>query len=273
MNARFYVSNTNRWLSPDTNIPDPTNPQSFNRYSYVRNNPIGYKDPTGHDRCGAAGEVCKDEVPIVPIEAEWPFNEDNPYSSLIDTEFEGADGDLLQAVMLVLWSDPTGELLDNALLVLSDIRGLELEEVQRQYIRYYQLKTQANAIGNHNEKGLIGGSTDLDWWGSTEQLRFGKIVGDAFGIDPVFGSLLSPTGGRVGPGDSKILHWGNRNDEAMNYHGQVHDAGGYLFNYHNSLPGYTYLDTDASDSQRGNALDGQIQGYFMWRDLLVDEGG
>ncbi|MFZ1398424.1 MAG: RHS repeat-associated core domain-containing protein, partial [Candidatus Promineifilaceae bacterium] len=48
MNARYYVPNTNRMLTPDTIVPDPANPQSFNRYSYVYNNPINYADPDGH---------------------------------------------------------------------------------------------------------------------------------------------------------------------------------------------------------------------------------
>ncbi|MEZ4589987.1 MAG: RHS repeat-associated core domain-containing protein [Chloroflexota bacterium] len=48
MNARCFRSNTNRWLSPDTIVPDPTNPQSFNRYSYVYNNPLIFIDPSGH---------------------------------------------------------------------------------------------------------------------------------------------------------------------------------------------------------------------------------
>jgi hypothetical protein len=29
-------------------VPDPQNPQSFNRYSYVYNNALNYTDPTGH---------------------------------------------------------------------------------------------------------------------------------------------------------------------------------------------------------------------------------
>ncbi len=49
MNARYYRPNTNRWLSPDTIVPNPANPQSLNRYSYSYNNPVNYIDPDGHD--------------------------------------------------------------------------------------------------------------------------------------------------------------------------------------------------------------------------------
>ena len=48
MNARYYVPNIGRFASADTIVPDPANPQSFNRYSYVNNNPLRYIDPTGH---------------------------------------------------------------------------------------------------------------------------------------------------------------------------------------------------------------------------------
>jgi hypothetical protein len=39
----------NRFVQPDTIIPDLSNPQSWNRYSYVTNRPIILNDPTGHD--------------------------------------------------------------------------------------------------------------------------------------------------------------------------------------------------------------------------------
>jgi RHS repeat-associated protein len=45
---RFYDNYLNRWLSPDTIVPDPSNPQSLNRYSYSLNNPVKYNDPSGH---------------------------------------------------------------------------------------------------------------------------------------------------------------------------------------------------------------------------------
>lgn len=37
-----------KFIQPDSVIPDLTNPQAFNRYSYAYNNPIRYSDPTGH---------------------------------------------------------------------------------------------------------------------------------------------------------------------------------------------------------------------------------
>lgn len=50
--ARYYSSNFGRFTSPDPSglaYADPTNPQSFNLYSYVRNNPLIYTDPSGLD--------------------------------------------------------------------------------------------------------------------------------------------------------------------------------------------------------------------------------
>ena len=44
-NSRSYL---NRWIQPDTIIPNPYSSQGWNRYSYVQNNPIRYNDPSGH---------------------------------------------------------------------------------------------------------------------------------------------------------------------------------------------------------------------------------
>jgi RHS repeat-associated protein len=48
--ARYYASSIGRFMSPDPSglsYADPTNPQSLNLYSYVRNNPLTNTDPTG----------------------------------------------------------------------------------------------------------------------------------------------------------------------------------------------------------------------------------
>jgi RHS repeat-associated protein len=49
MGARWYDPYIGQWIEPDSIVPDPTNPQSLNRYSYTLNNPLRYNDPTGHD--------------------------------------------------------------------------------------------------------------------------------------------------------------------------------------------------------------------------------
>ena len=46
--ARNYDPAIGRFVQPDTIVPNPANPQSWNRYSYVMNNPIMYSDPSGH---------------------------------------------------------------------------------------------------------------------------------------------------------------------------------------------------------------------------------
>lgn len=66
MNGRVQDTVLGRFLSPDPHITDPTNSQSYNRYSYVNNNPLTYVDPTGFD---AAGDGWQDNNP-----ASWdPF--------------------------------------------------------------------------------------------------------------------------------------------------------------------------------------------------------
>jgi len=50
--ARWYEPTLGRFVQPDTLVPEPENPQDLNRYTYVRNNPLKYTDPTGYcPRC------------------------------------------------------------------------------------------------------------------------------------------------------------------------------------------------------------------------------
>jgi len=48
-NARWYDPTLRRFVQADTIVPEPGNPQSLNRYSYVLNNPLVYIDPSGRD--------------------------------------------------------------------------------------------------------------------------------------------------------------------------------------------------------------------------------
>ncbi len=48
MHFRFYASSMGRFLKPDNIIPDITNPQNWNAYTYVKGNPVNFNDPSGH---------------------------------------------------------------------------------------------------------------------------------------------------------------------------------------------------------------------------------
>ncbi len=49
MHFRYYNSTMGRFMRPDNILGSLTNPQSFNRYSYVKGNPVNFNDPTGHE--------------------------------------------------------------------------------------------------------------------------------------------------------------------------------------------------------------------------------
>ncbi|MRR30757.1 RHS repeat-associated core domain-containing protein, partial [bacterium] len=61
--ARWYDAYLNHWTQPDTIVPDPYNPQDWNRYSYGLNNPVKYNDPTGHTVSCDYGDECKHLAP------------------------------------------------------------------------------------------------------------------------------------------------------------------------------------------------------------------
>jgi hypothetical protein len=60
--ARWYDPALGRFVSPDTLVSDPSNPQSLNRYAYVLANPLKYSDPTGHIGQGREAEVALSRI-------------------------------------------------------------------------------------------------------------------------------------------------------------------------------------------------------------------
>jgi RHS repeat-associated protein len=73
MDARYYEPSLGRFISSDSVVPDLLNPQSLNRYSYVYNNPISYKDPTGYQAKGSD-----------PNEwAPWPYDQKAQFETIV----------------------------------------------------------------------------------------------------------------------------------------------------------------------------------------------
>lgn len=65
-NARFFSPLLGRFVSADTMIPKPDDPQMFNRYSYVINNPLRHTDPSGH-RCKDGDENADGKCSYYPL--------------------------------------------------------------------------------------------------------------------------------------------------------------------------------------------------------------
>jgi RHS repeat-associated protein len=79
-NARYYDPVVGTFLSPDTLIPDPTIVWDYNRFGYVRGNPLKYNDPSGH----ATGPAIHDSNggPSVPLSNELFLKIQDDYYAL-----------------------------------------------------------------------------------------------------------------------------------------------------------------------------------------------
>ena len=182
---------------------------------------------------------------------------DDYMTGLIGLEIPGAGGELGDAMDGLLEAE-SPEDAETFLLIIADLRGRPVEEMRSEFGKFQELAAERDAAGGVG--GLGGGHPSF--MGSNTQMRYGQVVGDAFGIDPVFGAMLNPTGGLVGPGNFAIAG----DDTAVGYHGVVHDAAGYLHTFHDAGPGYDYMGLEGRDTS--SPLSGQREGIAHWRGLL-----
>jgi len=114
------------------------------------------------------------------------------------------------------------------------------------------------------------------YWATRQQMLFGKVIADWLPehletktrpMDPIFGVLLNPTGGRVGPGDTGWMHDAFFDELGpFAYHSAVHDGFGYLKTNHNSGPGYAYLNEGIFGDW--SPFGGQYFGLKFWKQTL-----
>ncbi|MCA0352291.1 MAG: hypothetical protein LCH85_09865 [Chloroflexi bacterium] len=204
-----------------------------------------------------------------PMSTEQVFN-DKYMGDLVGQQFQGAGNPELNSAMELLTSgNASPEQIEEALKKIAAARGVPLEKIQADYGKFLELREQAAKTGAANGQSAVEAINQTfhgDFMGSTSSLRYGKVVGDVLGIDPVFGSMLNPSGGLVGPGNKAI----DLGDSPVSYHGAVHDAAGYLFNYHDMGPGYNYLGLERRDT--ANPLTGQESGIRYWNEKMGNTG-
>lgn len=194
-----------------------------------------------------------------------PFDPDL-LRSQIGQGIQGEGDPALAEAMNTLYENrdnPNSVEVDQALQTVAEIRGESFEQMQNDWNKYQGLLAEQRQVAGE-ETPAINTWLHGDFMGSRSQLRSGGKVGEMLGVDPVFGALLNPTGGLVGPGNMAF----DMNDSAAGHHGAVHDAAGYAINNHNRGPGYDYLGTDNRDTT--SPLSGQRNGIGFYRDSMPD---
>jgi hypothetical protein len=93
----MYSSALGRWLSPDTIVSQPGNPQDLNRYAYVLGNPLRYTGPTGHRECDDGPNSC---LPFTPV---------NPFANPYGVQFTAVAG--------IAWSEHDANEVLNAVVL------------------------------------------------------------------------------------------------------------------------------------------------------------
>lgn len=182
---RNFSYEQGRWLSPDpyNGSYDITNPQSFNRYGYVLNNPLAFTDPSGlylPDGWGGGYDDCG--------------NDPNCTSS-------NPNGDL--------WGGGGGPGASNGLLGGNGVDYCGA---------YCGLVGLSFAGTNGNGYTLVAGPDGLEWINDAN----GEVIGDAWelglstpSLPPSFGispnNMYDPSGGgRASACEAKILNAANK---------------------------------------------------------------
>ncbi|MBN2501972.1 MAG: hypothetical protein JXB38_14415 [Anaerolineales bacterium] len=71
LRARYYAPYLNQFIQPDTIVPDSRIPSDWNKYTYVRNNPINFTDPSGQTPYRAESYEVNDARDLT----QWLYNE------------------------------------------------------------------------------------------------------------------------------------------------------------------------------------------------------
>jgi len=192
-------------------------------------------------------------------------------SDLRDASFEGGDpptsyegNENLRTVMRDIGEgELTGKDRDTAMQQLAAIMGEppSASELDADYGRFLVIRQQQEAVRGENAEELDE-DRHSEFLGSRSQLIFGRVMGDTFGINEVFGAMLSPTGGLVGADNSSVQL---DPDDPIALHGTVHDAAGYMRRFHDEGPGYNYRD-DKYEAVATSIIELMPQG---WQDELL----
>lgn len=214
----------------------------------------------GQGGSGATGDAAWKQANQLLVRDPSSLFTASKLKGLIGLQFQGAGTELGNA-MRELLARPSGAKVNKLIIIIINLRGRPAGEIQVEFEKFQEVMEQRDAT-NPETPPAAGGGGNTSHMGSMTQMRYGSVVGDAFGIDPTFGAMLNPSGGLIGPGNWAFAGA----DTAVGYHQISHDAAGYLYNNHQIGPGYDYLGTGSGSPS--NPATGQSAGISFWRQAV-----
>lgn len=159
--------------------------------------------------------------------------------NLAGAQFSGAGSPELGGIMQGLMADPKGDELDLFLEKLAKLRGRSLDEIRKEYSKFMGIKGMLGKLAQQFGQIMPANvdATHMNFMGSLDQMRSGSLVGQAFGIDPVFGAMLNPTGGMIGATNGLF----SASEPAAGLHFAAQSAAHFLQSYFHAGPGDSYL--------------------------------
>ncbi len=167
--ARYYNPALGRFITADTIVQSPSNPQTLNRYSYAGNNPVNHVDPDGHSFWKKIGNFFKKAAGII-------------IGVAITAVTFGAGAPLALAIGVGAFVGTTGGAV---------INGVPLGQA-------FALGAVAGLSGGFGAHFAIGAGF---WQGMAIGAGFGAVGGAAsagiLGTDPLLGTLAGGVGGGI----------------------------------------------------------------------------
>jgi hypothetical protein len=186
-------------MSADTMVPRPSDPQSLNRFSFVRNNPLKYVDPSGHEELAPS-------VPNWYLQIQRFLNQAaNSSNRIMDRAARGlttSQSDIVRAVDTEFANPVNAMLIVNARGSFAGTGLLTILDGENEYDSYEAAEAAGNSAGS-------GGKKPED---EEESIRKGgtnpflKDVGKHIRKAPSVGKF----------GDEGFMHWGTSPLDAKN---------------------------------------------------------
>ena len=218
MNGRVYDSTLGRFISADPTIQAPYNSQSFNRYSYVLNNPLSYTDPSGFSFLSNAFKKFRNAIKKVfrGIRNFWKSVLKNEVFRIVATiglSFVGVPPGVWSAMMKGFAIGFVGSGGDFKAGVIGALTGAAFHGIGEGFAGKGKIVT--NAAGKAVEKfsagvqalktvahGVVGGLASVANGG---QFKSGFLAGGfAEGFSDVAGDLAPQTSNAINPGQVVI---------------------------------------------------------------------